>query len=292
MKIILISSVISLTIGFSLGWLIKSASTDLESFVPEPGMNNSPSHSGLRPESPPARVRPDRPSSENGPARGTPHRIATVPEAAKRPDRAKWMRLIEVLGLNDIQAKALEAVMAEPLPVPDSGKSPEIAYTEAGALLESNILALLDADQRTAFTDLQRRTMANRIEMSAQKTYAQELGEFDLSPEQRRQALDLLRGRAERIAAEIPASTHLLLAGSFLPVGDVKFSEDAIRLQRQISPQDTGDITLDKLAGKRRAESEEIAALLEAVLTPAQLELYRSRLPETPNILDEIRSGD
>jgi hypothetical protein len=139
---------------------------------------------------------------------------------------------------------------------------------------------------------LQRRTADNRIELNAQKTYSQELGELDLSPEQRAQALDLLRRQAEQLSADIPPGTRLLLTGSFLPIGDVNFSEDAIRLLRQLSPQDSGDVTLDKLAVMRRAESEEQARLFEGVLTPAQLELYRSGLSQTPDILDQLRSGE
>ncbi len=293
MKTILISSALSLAIGFTFGWLIKSASTDLDSFVPQTGQNTpKPRPPAPAPDSPPERVRPDRPSSDNVPIKGAPIGTATVPESAKQADRAKWMRLIEVLDLNTEQAKALEAAMAESLPKADTGKSPEVIYTEAGALLEKNILALLDADQRKAFTDMQRRAKDNRIELSAQQTYAQELGELDLTPEQRTQALDLLRGRAEQNSADIPSGTRLLLTGSFLPLGEVNFSEDAMRLLRQLSPQDSGDITLDKLAAMRRAEAEEKARLLEGVLTPAQLELYRSRLSQTPDILDQIRSGE
>lgn len=293
MKTILISSALSLAIGFTFGWLIKSASADLDSFVPQTGQNTpTPRPPAPAPDSPTGRDRPDRPPSDGGPTKGNPIGTATVPEAAKRADRAKWMRLIEVLGLNPEQAKALEAAMAESLPKSETGKSPEIAYTEAGALLEKNILALLDADQRKAFADMQRRAMDNRIELSAQQTYTQDLGELDLSPEQRAQALDLLRGQAGQLSADIPPSTRLLLTGSFLPIGDVNFSEDAIRLLRQLSPQDSGDITLDKLAEKRRAEAEEKAKLFEGVLTPAQLELYRSRLSQTPDILDQLRSGE
>jgi hypothetical protein len=293
LKTILISSALSLAIGFTFGWLIKSASADLDSFVPQTGQNTpTPRPPGSAPDSPPARSRPGRPSLDTGPTKRTPTGTAPVPEAAKRADRAKWMRLIEVLGLDGGQAKALEAAMAEAMPKSENGQSPEIAYLEAGARLEKNILALLNADQRKAFTDMQRRAADNRIELSAQQTYSQELGELDLSPEQRGQALDLLRSRADRNSADIPSSTRLLLTGSLLPIGDLNFSEDAIRLLRQLSPQDSGDVTLDKLAEKRRAEAEEKAKLFEGVLTPAQLELYRSRLSQTPDILDQLRSGE
>ena len=294
MKTILISSALSLAIGFTFGWLIKSASADLDSFVPpQTGQNiPTPRPAGGTADSPPERVRPDRPSSQAGPTKGAPIGTATVPEAAKRADRAKWMRLIEVLGLTPEQAKALEAAMAEALPEPEPGESPDAAFAEAGARLEKNILALLGDEQRKAFAEMQRRAAENRIELKAQLTYSQELGELDLSPEQRAQALELLRGRAQRISADIPPSTRLLLAGTFLPVGDVNFSEDAIRLLRQLSPQDSGDVTLDKLAEKRRADADEKAKLFEGVLTPAQLELYRSRISQGPEILDQLRSGE
>ena len=293
MKTILISSALSLAIGFTFGWLIKSASADLDSFVPQTGQNAPKPRPPAPPsELPPERDRPERPSSDNGPTKGTPIGTAAVPEAAKRADRAKWMRLIEVLGLDNEQAKALEAAMAEATPKPETGQSLEIAYSEAGARLEKNILALLNADQQKAFTEMQRRAADNRIELNAQKNYSQELGDLDLSPEQRTQALDLLRGQAEQLSADIPPSTRLLLTGSFLPIGEVNFSDDAIRLLRQLSPQDSGDGNLDKLADIRRAEAEEKARLLEGVLTPAQLELYRSRLSQTPDILDQLRSGE
>ena len=293
MKTILISSGISLAIGFTFGWLIKSASADLDSFVPPATQNKPiPRPAAPAPDSRPERIRPEHPSSGGGPKHKDPIGTAAVPEAAKRADRAKWMRLIEVLGLDDEQAKALEAAMAESLPKTDTGKSADITYIEAGARLEKSILALLNAEQQKAFAEMQRRAIDNRIELSAQQSYSQELGELDLSPEQRTQALDLLRSRAEQLSADIPASTRLLLTGSFLPIGDVNFSEDAIRLLRQLSPQESGDITLDKLAEKRRAEADEKARLLEGVLSPAQLELYRSRLSQTPEILDQLHSGE
>lgn len=293
MKTILISSALSLAIGFTLGWLIKSASADLDSFVPQTGqIIPAPRPAGGTTDSPPERVRPGRPSSDSGPTKRAPIGTAILPEAAKRADRAKWMRLIEVLGLNAEQTKALEATMAEALPESDSGESPEATFTEAGTRLEKNILALLNPDQRKAFAEMQGRAEDNRIELNAQLTYSQELGGLDLSPEQRAQALDLLRERAQNISAQIPASTRLLLAGTFLPVGDVNFSEDAIRLLRELSPQDSGDVTLDKLAEKRRADAEEKAKLFEEILTPAQLELYRSRLSQGPDILDQLRSGE
>jgi hypothetical protein len=294
LKTILISSALSLAIGFTFGWLIKSASADLDSFVPQTGQNTPtprPPAPTRTPDAPPERVLPERPSSD-GPTHAPPIGTATVPGEPTRADRAKWMRLIEVLGLNPDQAKALEAAIAESLPKLETGKSPEISYTEAGALLEKNILALLNADQRKAFADMQRRAMDNRIELSAQQTYMQELGELDLMPEQRALALDLLRDRAKQLSADIPSSARLLLTGAFLPVSERNFSEDAIRLLRQLSPQYSGDAALDKLAEKRRVEAEEKAQLFEEVLTPAQLELYRSRLSQSAEILDQIRSGE
>jgi hypothetical protein len=292
LKTILISSALSLAIGFTFGWLMKSASADLDSFVPQTGQNTpTPRPPTPSPDSPPMRVLPKRPSSVD-PTHATPIGTATVPGEPTRVDRAKWMRLIEVLGLNPEQAKALEAAMAESLPNLETGKSPEISYIEAGALLEKKILAILDNDQRKAFTDMQRRAMDSRIELSAQQTYMQELGELDLMPEQRALALDLLRDRAKQLSADIPSSACLLLTGSFLPVSERNFSEEAIRLLRQLSPQYSGDAALDKLAEKRRIEAEEKAQLFEEVLTPAQLELYRSRLSQSAEILDQIRSGE
>lgn len=293
MKIIFISCALSLVTGFTFGWLSKSTSSELDSIIvvtasdvprPRPLQHSQ--------ENPPERDRPERPVINTGPTKSTPNGTAAIPGAANRTDRAKWMRLSEVLGLDNDQAKAIEAAMTESRPKVDDGTSPDTAYAEAGAKLEKNILALLEPEQRTAFLDLQRRTMENRIEVIAQQTYAQELSELDLSPEQRKQALDLLRARAEKTVSDIPASARLLLAGSILPTGEERYTEDAIRLLRQLSPQETGDITLDKLAAKRRAEAAEKEALFGAILTPGQLEIYRAGLSKTPDILDQIRSSE
>ena len=293
MKTILISSAVSLAVGFTFGWLIKSASEDLDSFVPQTVQNTpKPRPPAGTPDSPIERVRPERPASENAPTKAPSTGTATLPETAKREDRAKWMRLIEVLSLDKVQAKALEAAMAESLPKSETGESPEVIYNRAGALLEKNILAILNADQKKSFADMQSRAMDNRIELNTQKTYAHELGELDLSSEQREKALKLLRVREHGIASEIPPATRLLLTGSFLPIGDVRFTDDAIRLLRKISPQEKGDVTLDKLAEMRRAEANEKAKLFEGVLTPAQLELYRTRIYQTPDILDQLRSAE
>lgn len=288
LKTILISSFVSLVIGFSFGWLIKSASSDLDRFDPEPVINVSPDHTERSTPTPSEHELPGSPSSNHDSLKKIPIGTAAVPEAAKQADRAKWIQLIEILGLNDEQAKALEVAMAESLPISVTGQSPEITYIKAGALLEKRILAVLDAGQRKAFAEMQRRAMENRIEIRAQTTYSQELGKLDLSAEQREKALDLLRRREKQIYLDIPSSTRLLLTGSFLPIGDSYFSEDNIRLQRQISPQDSGDITLDKLAENRRAEAEEKGILYQSFLTPAQFDLYRSQTSASPDLNEQI----
>lgn len=291
LKTILISSAVSLAIGFSFGWLIKSASANLEGYVPLTVQNRAPSRPLVTPADSPTGSPAERARTNDIPTKGVSKGAAALPEAAKHADRAKWMRLIEVLGLDTEQVKALEATIEEAIPRTDTSKPVDVLQIEAAALLEKNILALLNADQRKSFVDMQDRAKNNRIELSAQKTYSQELGELDLSPEQRAKALDSLRDQAERTSAEIPSSTHLLLTGSLLPIGDVQFTEEAIYTLRQLTPEDIGNAGLEKIAEIRRAEAKQKAKLMEAVLTPAQLELYRSRLSQTPDILDQIRSG-
>jgi hypothetical protein len=294
LKTILISSAVSLAIGFTFGWLIKSASNDLESFSPNiplqanPIARARPADTGTDPI-----TKRDKPSSEQSPGRPTtvlPNGTAEAPPAEGKEDRAKWMRLIEVLGLDADQSKSLEAAIAEAIPSSGTDEPLDMVFAEAGARLEKSILAMLTPEQSEAFGKLQQRALENRIEVTAQQSYGQELGNLDLSSEQREQALGVLREQARKAETSIPASTRLLLTDSILPVGENGFSPDAIRLLREINtPVDSGNAAFEKLILARKAEIEQKMNAYEGILTPAQIARFRVQLSESSDILDQIR---
>ncbi len=294
MKTILISSAISLAIGFTFGWLIKSSSTDLDSIVQQVPTQGGPVK---RPRATDGSTTPatqrNKPRNERPPASpntGLPEGTADTTPTEGRVDMAKWMRLIEVLGLDDDQAKALEAAIAEALSSTDNGDPIDEAYAAAGSRLEKAILAILTPEQRKAFAKLQQRSLENQIEVKAQKAYAQELGNLDLSADQREQALGLLRDQARAQETSIPASTRLLLTNSFLPVGQNGFSPEAIQLLKEITtPVDPGSEAFEQLVIARKAEIEKKMNIYEGILTPAQIARFRVQLSESSEILDQIR---
>lgn len=294
MKTILISSAISLVIGFTFGWLIKSSSADLDSIVQQVPAQTDPTkrHRAADDSSTPA-AQQNRPRSERPavpPGTDLPPGTAEASTTGGRTDMAKWMRLIEVLGLDDDQAKALEAAIVEALSSTESGEPIDEAYAAAGSQLEKAILAILTPEQRKAFAKLQQRSLENQIEVKAQKSYAQELGGLDLSVDQRERALRLLRDQARAAETSIPASTRLLLTNSFLPVGQSGFSPEAIQLLKEVTtPVDTGSKAFEQLVLARKAEIEKKMNIYEGILTPAQIAQFRLQLTESSEILDQIQ---
>lgn len=293
MKTILLTSAVSVAIGFTFGWLVRSTSLELDSNLTANPTSNQASPAP-RPTNNPAatdREKPDRPRGADASPITLLQGTAAIPETHFSPDRGKWMRLIELLGLDDAQAQAIQKALTELRPTAESGMPLDAAYTQAGIELEKRILQLLNSDQQAAFIALQARTLENRSHASALETYAQELADLDLSPDQQQKALSLLRTQAEQASSDIPPATRLLLQGSFLPVGDERLSEHSIRLMRQIASQNNGDATLESIAQQRRAEADAKLREFETILTPAQLELYRAKLAQTPDILDQIRTA-
>lgn len=214
---------------------------------------------------------------------------AQPPESLQKAERAKWLRLIEVLGLDSDQAKALEAAIAESRPRPDEDTPLDAAYSKAGENLEKNILAMLNPEQQAAFREMQRRSLGNRVEVKAQKEFAESLTSLDLTAEQREQALEVLRKQAEKNAAAIPSSTRLLLGGSFLPIGDEKATDDSFELMGQLQPKPGEPLpTYEQIATLHRAELERRMTQFEGILSPGQLALYQASISQALENLDII----
>lgn len=295
MKTILISSAISIAIGFSFGWMMHSATSDLESIEKRlvatgNDRKRPPSgNSGSQLDIPPDRIGPGGTDNPLPTHQEAPHGNAKPPESAVKAEQAKWKRLIEVLGLDATQAKALEAAITEAEPAPAEGEPLDAAYETAGKGLEAKILSLLNENQAKAFKELQERSLNNQLNSKSMHHYVQELGKLDLDSAQKDKALEVLLNREKEQAAAIPASTRLLLDGSVLPVGDLHISDDAFILLRKLSENNGGGVAgIEEVAAIHRAEMARKMSQFEGILTPAQLERYQAGVMEFSENLDLI----
>ena len=293
MKTILISSAVSIVIGFTFGWMIRSATADLESigktdYVRE-NQPTQPPRKGSPLDVPPERLSPSDIDRAMEPNQGPSRISAKAPETAEKEEQAKWNRLIEILGLDDTQAKILAAAISENEPVPKEGQQLDEAYAEAGGRLQAKILAMLDEDQTKAFKELQQRSLKNQLNAKAMQQYVQELGKLDLDASQMDQALGVLLDHAEKEATAIPQSTRLLLDGSVLPIGGQMISDEGYTLLTKLSATNTGGaMGIEEIASIHRAEMERRMSQFGEILTPAQLERYQSGIRESSDNLDKI----
>lgn len=290
MKPTLISSLISLVIGFAGGWVIKSASADLITVakVTPPSLERRP------PIAPPQREAPEQPIFPSGPesrqnttTMNNSAEETVIPESAKRADQAKWIRLVEVLGLSTDQSKALAATIQETKITPLEGESPDFAFERKGEQLQKSILAILDPSQQESFRKFQQRALENKVEVLTQKSLAEGIGNLDLTAAQREQALGLIRKDTEADLSAISPATRLALSGSILPIGNEKFSDEGILLLRKLN-SGGNQATMEDLAAINRAKIKESLNRYEGILTPGQLESYRAMLGESLETLNLI----
>lgn len=209
---------------------------------------------------------------------------AKPPESARQAERARWMRLIETLGLKDDQAKSIEAAISENVPSPREGQQLDAAYEDAGAKLEVAILASLDEAQISEFREIEKRNWETRIESAATERFGKELAGLDLTAAQREQALQVLRTSVAEERSSIPGSARLLLSGSFLPVAGNALSEQAILNLRKLGEA----VGIEEIAASHRADLERRMTLFEGILTPAQLQLQQAGVMESAENLDII----
>jgi hypothetical protein len=295
LKTILISSAVSIAIGFTFGWMIRSATSDLDTIEKQlivSGNNRKPP-APPQPEGPldvpPERISPRDIDNAISPDNNPSPDPAKPPESVEKAEQAKWNRLIEVLNLDATQAKILEAAITEAEPIPAEGQQLEAAYSAAGEKLQAKILSILNEDQNKAFKELQQRSLKNHLNAKSMQQYAQELGKLDLDASQMERAMGALLEREEEQAAGIPASTRLLLDGSVLPIGDRRISDDGLILLRKLATTNNGAATgIEEIAGVHRAEMQRRMSQFEGILTPAQLERYQAGIQGSSENLDLI----
>ncbi len=172
MKPVIITSLLSLVLGFAGGWMFRSASSELETVT-----RDAPATVERKPPAAPPRTEnPDVPAvpEDRDPIPDRTGEVITrddivIPESAIKADQAKWLRLVEVLGLSKDQSKAVAAAIEETQPSTESGESPDASYQRAGEQLEKNILAILDPTQQEAFRKFQLRVLENQVETTAHR---------------------------------------------------------------------------------------------------------------------------
>ncbi|QTN34069.1 hypothetical protein HZ994_17670 [Akkermansiaceae bacterium] len=294
MKTILISSAISIAIGFTFGWLIRSATAELDGIenkivVIEKDRKRPTTGNGDPLAIPPERMAPSDIDRAISPQRDLPVGDAKPPESAEKAEQAKWNRLIEVLGLNADQAKTLESAIRESEPSLSEGEELGAAYADAGEKLQQSILSMLSEDQAKAFKELQERSLNNQLHSKAMEQYVQELGKLDLTAEQTDQALGVLRKHAEEEAASIPSGARLLLDGSVLPIGQRRITEDGYRLLGKLAASGAGGpMGIEEIAAIHREEMERRMGQFEGILTPAQLQRYQAGILESAENLNQF----
>lgn len=199
------------------------------------------------------------------------------------------LRLVEALGLSDAQQADLKKIIAETRQSLVAGEaglpagSPDLLtlHSTGGNTLETSLAALLTPEQNTAFAELRKRGLDNRIEVKAQRELGQLLEITDLSAEQRAKVFQRLRATTATDLASIPASLALVLDSSMLPLGPQAVSEQTIRTLREIADaQDLGDPSAvhAKLIASQRRKLDAHLKLLTDILTPAQVAQYQATI--------------
>lgn len=275
--------------------MIRSATVDLDTIktnlvVVDKGMTRHSKPRNENPlEIPPERISPRDIDRALSPGTNIHQGNAKPPDYVEKAEQAKWQRLIEVLGLSNDQAKTLEATITESEPTPAEGQALDTAYAETGKKLQAKINATLNEEQTKAFKELQERSLKNQLVSKAMQQYRQELGNFDLSEAQMKQALEVLVDHEKAESVSIPNSTRLLLDGSVLPIGGRRISDDSFTLLRKLGSPDSGaPVGIEEVAAIQRTEMERRMTQYKGILTTAQLERYQAGIKESSENLDII----
>ncbi|MCX6874233.1 MAG: hypothetical protein NTW21_10565 [Verrucomicrobia bacterium] len=293
MKPSLTIPVLTTLIGFGLGWMAKpsanpapgptSAATCLHQATDRESPAVVPPTSPPPPPSPP---RPDVRPNAGGPAAEVQDDSARSTEPG---NAAKMLRLAEALGLSDEQQADLKHIIAESLKAFNAGNpaQPPRAnamldqFASSATAIEKSLGTLLTPEQCTAFAQLRKRQLDNRIETRAQRDLGSLTEVTDLSPEQRDQVLAQLRQSTAAELGAMPAPLALILDSSVLPLGSLAPSEQSIQTLRQLADSQTPDNPAAlhaKLVDNQRRTLDARLRLLKDILTPAQLAQYQATI--------------
>lgn len=285
------TAVLALILGFAIGWIAKPVPQTLAlapntSPTPRPPAKTPPA------KTPPSTLTPSRdlPTPDPSTPPGT-FTNGSPPPTSDKLDQAKWLRLFEVLNLNTAQTEQLRNAISTTTSLLDTEPDTLTAFQTAGEQLEKRIREILSPEQRTAYDQLTQRKLDNHLESTSQLALKTELGSIDLTPQQREQALSILRTESETQYQLIPESTRLLLSPSILPLERQSLEPEGLLLLQKLRPDEDPAAAFQNMLDQHRAEIERKKTLFQNILTPAQNAAYRAQLEEYQRNIEIISPG-
>jgi hypothetical protein len=300
---------VTAAIGFGIGWIAKPAPIgSLTEAAADPIARRSarasrpvhdaapsPVEQGLADQEPFPSVA-DRPEIA-GPQPGalSAEIGAGLAKAREMREAAKWLRLVEVLGLSDAQRSDLDASisdLAESLeenrtgtPAFQDGAQAAAEIAKLGSALDSLLTQVLSSAQREALDGMLRQERENRIDAVVRRELADLIGSIDLTPDQREAVALRLRESAEAEIPVLPRELELMVDTSVLPLGALGVGRDTIETMRGLPGKGAGDFQDQRL--REMAERQEI---LRGILTPGQIARFEALAEEQRVILQQMRS--
>lgn len=294
--------------GFGLGWALKPSgegSADATAAADSDG-------------NPPARVRAGDSDLVAPEAREAADRIRKATEAGatsevvhqkilaemgksfedvqSRRDRARLLRLVEALGLDDEQSRAVAALLAKfsknsnPYSGGDLGDHETLLARAASASgeFEKSLRALLDDDQLERLDAYRTRESENRVESRAQQQLAKMSASLDLSEDQRSAILERYRSQARTSLANQDPGWSVLDGQLGMVGGDSSRGEIYREAFNDPAFRENPEAFRERI---REAEQELVNDQVDQVvdlLTPAQAEEYRAQLEAATSVIDAI----
>jgi hypothetical protein len=220
----------------------------------------------------------------------------TLKSSTQSAEKARLDRLVEALGLSPEQKEAMEALLAGRRDgfreLQGNGKSRTEMVEEAAnaqRVFEQEVAKILDPEQVTALADLNKRNTENNIEVRAYRSLQDVIGQVDLSPEQRDQALEIFRASSAEAQKRRPEGWSIMnetlnvMGGSQVSalddmsefLTDPAVMNDPLEIQRRV-------------AQKKRMDGEQMVSQLTSILTPAQLRQYKATVDARASFAEQV----
>ena len=288
-------------VGFAAGWVLKPSPE------PQPSEITGTADAG-KPKRLDSKVRERETgplilkARASGPAEADPERVSAdlkfqreFGSATDRAENARLGRLEEALGLSPGQKEMMEVMLANRRDgfrqMSGAGKS-QADMVQAAAASEQRfneeVRNILDPEQVEALDAYRERERDNDIEARAQRDLADLIGQVDLSPAQRDEALEIFRAGSSAAASRRPAGWDLIseslgmMGGSHVTIledmgdflGDPEVMKDPQIVHQRLLESQRGAMT-QKISG------------LTPILTPGQLAQYRATLSARSSFMEQ-----
>jgi hypothetical protein len=206
--------------------------------------------------------------------------------ATERANNARLNRLSEALGLSEEQKSAVNSLLSGRREgfkdLQGKGKTPSQMVAEAGnavVVFENALKDVLDGEQMQAYQDFKAREREGDIEGKAATDFADLARQVDLSPEQREQAMQVMRQLSEEAFAKRPQGWEVMAESMEMMGGlyNQAFEEMQGFLEDPAVMGNPAEVQ-KRMAEAHRLNSEMKASRLSEILTPAQLQQFRATL--------------